>query len=107
MLYKKNNYKKSKKNSKGGFIEPPKKITPDFSIKNPTVSIDESGSPYQRVNNQLQSNTKNQAQLNKNFNGNATNTSSGGKTRKTKKHKKVKSKKNKKKNINYFYILVR
>ena len=107
MPYKKKNYKKSKKNSKGWFIEPPKKLTPDFSVKNPTVSVDDSGSPYQRANDQLQSNTKNQAELNQNLNGNASNTSSGGKTRKTKKHKKVKSKKNIKKNINYFYILVR
>tara|TARA_Y100000991_G_scaffold210757_1_gene192390 strand:+ start:232 stop:480 length:249 start_codon:yes stop_codon:yes gene_type:complete len=79
MPYKKKNRKKSKKNAKGGYIEPPKKLPPDFSVTNPTVSVDDSGSPYQRANEQLQSNTKNQAQVNQNLNGQSTNTPSGGK----------------------------
>lgn len=95
MPYKKKNRKKSKKNAKGGYIEPPKKLPPDFSVTNPTVSVDDSGSPYQRANEQLQSNTKNQAQVNQNLNGQSTNTPSGGK-KKTKKYKKRKTKTNKK-----------
>ena len=96
MPYKKNNRKKSKKNAKGGYIEPPKKLQPDFSVTNPTVSVDDSGSPYQRANEQLQSNTKNQAQINQNLNGQSTNTPSGGK-KKNKKYKKRKTKKTNKK----------
>jgi hypothetical protein len=72
--------KKSKKYS-GGFIVPPPKIQPQFSVTNPTVSAEDSGSPYQRVNNQLQANTKNQANLNKTLNGQASKTS-GGKNKK-------------------------
>lgn len=98
--------KKAKK-TYGGYIEPPKKIPPNYSVTNPTVSIDDSGSPYQRANNQLQSNTKNQANINQQLNGNSTNKPSGGgkKTKNKKKYKKNKSKKNK--NSKYFFILLR
>ena len=101
-------YKKNKKAKKvyGGYIEPPTKITPDYSVKNPTVSIDDSGSPYQRANNQLQSNTKNQANINQQLNGNSTNKPSGG-GRKTKNKKKSQKNKSKKYKNKYFFILLR
>ena len=77
---KKKTQKKSyKKKYSGGFIDPPPAIQPEFSVKNPTVSSEDSGSPYQRVNDQLQSNNKNQANLNKTLNGQAPKTSGGKK----------------------------
>ena len=90
-----NKQKKQKKTIryKGGFIVPPPKIQSTFSITNPTVSVEDSGSPYQRVNTQLQANNQKQADLNKTLNGQAPKTTGG------KKNIKKNKKKNKEKGI--------
>ena len=74
--YKKKTYRKYN----GGYIEPPSKIKPNYSLTNPKVNAEESGSPYQRINNKLQTHNENQANVNKRLGGTHpnTNNSSGG-----------------------------
>lgn len=75
------NYKKNINFKKyiGGFIEAPPKIPSHYSPTNPTVSSEDVGDPYQRANNQLQTNNKNHAALNKTLNGQSQKISGGKK----------------------------